>query len=173
MVMMWQMWTAFGIALGFVADLAFFYVPDRSGIVGLNWRLMLGSVSYITLYNYLGLIITLHQAGIPAFVVMAQVYFCPESPRWYMAKGRYPEAYNSLARLRNHPLQAARDLYCMSSSDYLCGSWFNETNLDIHVLLEAEKEAEKAHKSQWKLFELFTVPRNRHAALGSFIVMFM
>lgn len=31
--------------IGYVADLAFYYVPDMSGIVGLNWRL----VSYICL----------------------------------------------------------------------------------------------------------------------------
>ena len=46
--MMWQMWTAFGIMLGFVADLIFLKVPDRAGITGLNWRLMLGSVRFLT-----------------------------------------------------------------------------------------------------------------------------
>ena len=45
LVMMWQMWTAFGIMLGFVADLIFLNVADRPGITGLRWRLMLGSVS--------------------------------------------------------------------------------------------------------------------------------
>ena len=39
------MWTAFGIMLGTVMSLAFYNVPDPSGITGLNWRLMLGSVS--------------------------------------------------------------------------------------------------------------------------------
>jgi hypothetical protein len=58
--MQWQMWTAFGILLGYVADLAFYEVPDRSGIIGLNWRLMMGS------------------ALIPAVVVVALVYFTPE-----------------------------------------------------------------------------------------------
>ena len=42
--MMWQMWTAFGIMLGYVADLAFYKVPDKPHIKGLNWRLMLASV---------------------------------------------------------------------------------------------------------------------------------
>ena len=88
------MWTAFGIMLGYVMDLAFYHVPDKPHITGLNWRLMLGS------------------AGAPALLVMAQVWFCPESPRWLMSKGRYDSAYYSLARLRSHPLLAARDLYC-------------------------------------------------------------
>jgi hypothetical protein len=43
---------------------------------------------------------------------MAQVYFCPESPRWLMGKGRYPQAFESLSRLRKTKLMAARDLYC-------------------------------------------------------------
>ncbi|KAI0267080.1 hypothetical protein BC834DRAFT_822948 [Gloeopeniophorella convolvens] len=134
LVMMWQMWTAFGIMLGYVADLAFYKVPDRPHITGLNWRLMLAS------------------AGIPALFLMAQVFLCPESPRWLMSKGRYGDAYKSLARLRRHPVQAARDLFY------------------IHVLLEAEAELTRGRN---RYLELFTIPRNRRAALGSFIVMFM
>ncbi|KAI0683947.1 hypothetical protein BC835DRAFT_1392462 [Cytidiella melzeri] len=134
LVMMWQMWTAFGIMIGNVMDLAFYHVPDTHNIKGLNWRLMLGS------------------AGVPALLVMLQVYLCPESPRWLIGRGRYEDAYKSLLRLRNNPIQAARDLYY------------------IHVLLETEKEIETGHN----LFqELFTVPRNRRAVLASTIVMFM
>ena len=47
LVMMWQMWTAFGIMVGTVMSLAFYHVPDPAGITGLNWRLMLGSVSIL------------------------------------------------------------------------------------------------------------------------------
>ena len=110
--MMWQTWTAFGIMLGYVADLAFYKVPDKPHVKGLNWRLMLASVrtSYpppdmITYQQRI-------QAGIPALFLMSQVFFCPESPRWLISKNRYPEAYKSLERLRRHPVQAARDLYC-------------------------------------------------------------
>ncbi|KAI0696769.1 hypothetical protein C8T65DRAFT_583196 [Cerioporus squamosus] len=135
LVMMYQTWTAFGIMFGYVMNFAFRNVPDPAGIRGLNWRLMLGS------------------AGVPALVIVAQVYFCPESPRWYMMKGRYTKAFQSLRRLRHTDLQAARDLYY------------------IHVLLEEEK---KVSKSTHNLFlELFTVPRNRRATLASAIVMFM
>lgn len=45
LVMMWQTWTAFGIMLGYVMDLAFQNVRDPPGVTGLKWRLMLASVS--------------------------------------------------------------------------------------------------------------------------------
>ncbi|KAI0767794.1 hypothetical protein C8Q74DRAFT_1370501 [Fomes fomentarius] len=135
LVMMWQTWTAFGIMLGYVMDLAFQNVRDPPGVTGLNWRLMLAS------------------AGIPALIVAAQIYLCPESPRWYMMKGRYPKAFESLRRFRHTDLQAARDLYY------------------IHVLLEAEKAVSSQHRN--KFLELYTVPRNRRATLASSICMFM
>ena len=40
--MMWQMWTAFGIMLGYVATLALFRVSSDH-VTGLNWRLVLGT----------------------------------------------------------------------------------------------------------------------------------
>ncbi|KAI1107365.1 hypothetical protein F4804DRAFT_198031 [Jackrogersella minutella] len=97
LVMQWQMWTAFGIMLGYVMDLAFFTVPDLSGIIGLNWRLMMGS------------------ALIPAVFVCAMVYFTPESPRWYLTKNRHIDAYKSICQLRFEKVQAARDLFYMDT----------------------------------------------------------
>lgn len=94
--MQWQMWTAFGIMIGYVADLAFFFVPDR-GISGLNWRLMMGS------------------AMIPAVIVCAIVYFTPESPRWYLTKNRQAEAFRAICQLRFEKVQAARDLFYMDT----------------------------------------------------------
>ncbi|GAA5933859.1 hypothetical protein JCM10213_008452, partial [Rhodosporidiobolus nylandii] len=93
MAMQWQTWTAFGICLGTVSSLVFKGVPDKPGITGLNWRLMLGS------------------ACLPALFVMVQVYFTPESPRWLMGQGRYDKAWESLLKLRRTPLQAAIDLF--------------------------------------------------------------
>jgi len=133
LVMMWQMWTAFGIALGDLIDLTFYFIPDTPGVTGLNWRLMLGS------------------AGIPGLIVCMQVLFAPESPRWLISKGRYEDAFNELCRLRFSRVQAARDLYY------------------IHVLLEAENEMKKGRN---RVVEMFTIPRNRHAALASWVVMF-
>ncbi|KAF8904392.1 hypothetical protein CPB84DRAFT_1845352 [Gymnopilus junonius] len=87
LVMSWQMWTAFGIFLGFCANLALY----QAGKIA--WRLQLGS------------------AFLPAIPLVIGVYFCPESPRWLMKKERYKDAYKSFKRLRNSELQAARDLY--------------------------------------------------------------
>lgn len=38
--------SAFGIFVGYAADLAFYYVPDKPGVTGLNWRLMMGSAMF-------------------------------------------------------------------------------------------------------------------------------
>ncbi|KAF2727152.1 hypothetical protein EJ04DRAFT_570632 [Polyplosphaeria fusca] len=87
LVMSWQVWTAFGTFLGTCANLA---VMNTGAIA---WRLQLGS------------------AFIPAVSLVLDIYFCPESPRWLMSKKRYAKAYQSFLRLRNTPIQAARDLY--------------------------------------------------------------
>ncbi|WQF87811.1 Putative major facilitator, sugar transporter, major facilitator superfamily [Colletotrichum destructivum] len=131
LTMMWQMWTAFGIALGFIVSVAF----RDTDFLGENtqWRWMLASTS------------------IPPLVVMVQVYFCPESPRWYMEKGKYQKAFQSNLRLRNHPIQAARDMFY------------------AYKLLEIEAQAQSGRN--WKDF--FTVRRNRRAAMASYFVMFM
>lgn len=134
LVMQWQMWTAFGILIGYLADLAFYDVPDR-GIDGLNWRLMMGS------------------ALIPAIIVVALVFFTPESPRWYLTKERHGDAYKSILRLRFEKVQAARDLFYMDA------------------LLQVEKETMQIQQS--KLKEIFTVRQSRDAAIASEIVMYM
>ncbi len=148
LVMSWQLWTAFGIFLGTCANLAVAKVGK------IAWRLQLGS------------------AFIPAVPLLIGVYFCPESPRWYMSmfsifpggavesladlaseKNKYPQAYKSLLRLRNNPLQAARDLYY------------------IHSQLEIEKEIIGKSNYVTRFIQLFTIPRVRRATLASFTVM--
>lgn len=88
LVMMWQMWTAFGIMLGNIMGVAFLNVGND-----LNWRLMLGSTVVLPI------------------IVCFQVYFCPESPRWLIKKNRVDKAYEAFRRLRSSDIQAARDLY--------------------------------------------------------------
>jgi len=129
-IIMVQMWTAFGIVLGFVVSVAF----QGTDFLGANsqWRWMLGSTS------------------IPPLVVMVQVYFCPESPRWYMEKGKYTQALNSLTRLRNHPVQATRDMYY------------------AHKLLQIERQEREGRNL---LKEFFMVRRNRRAAQSAWFTM--
>ncbi|KAK7724230.1 hypothetical protein SLS64_000564 [Diaporthe eres] len=95
LTMQWQMWTAFGIMVGYVADLAFYFVPDHGIPLGLNWRLMMGS------------------AMIPAVVVCCLIPMFPESPRWYLTKDRHRDAYKAICKLRLSKIQAARDLFYM------------------------------------------------------------
>ncbi|KAF1940723.1 MFS sugar transporter-like protein [Clathrospora elynae] len=133
LTMMWQMWTAFGIMLGFIVSVAFQNVTIIGGPTS-PWRWMLASTS------------------IPPLIVCFQVYFCPESPRWYMEKGKFDKAFDSLCRLRKHKIQAARDIYY------------------AYKLLEVE-QAEREGRNAWK--EFFTVRRNRRAAQSAFFVMFM
>ncbi|KAK2594369.1 hypothetical protein QQS21_007929 [Conoideocrella luteorostrata] len=132
LTMMWQMWTAFGIVLGFVASVAF----QNTNFLGEHsqWRWMLGSTS------------------IPPLFVMLQVYLCPESPRWYMEKGKYDRALRSLLRLRHHPIQATRDMYY------------------AYKLLHVEQ---KEREGRNLLKEFFTVRRNRRAAQSAWFTMFM
>ncbi|PHH75382.1 hypothetical protein CDD82_4467 [Ophiocordyceps australis] len=91
LTMMWQMWTAFGIMLGFVVSLAFQHVD----FLGTNsqWRWMIGITAA------------------PPFIVGLLVYTLPESPRWYMDKGNFVSAFKSMCALRKHDIQAARDMY--------------------------------------------------------------
>ncbi|KAK1776985.1 hypothetical protein QBC45DRAFT_452751 [Copromyces sp. CBS 386.78] len=137
LVMQWQMWTAFGIMVGYIADLAFYFVPDHGISMGLNWRLMMGS------------------AMIPAVIVCCLAFLCPESPRWYLSKDRHQDAFAALCRLRFEKVQAARDLFY------------------THTLLEAEKQAMSGIKKGNRFKELFTVRRNRNAAIASSGLMFM
>ncbi|KAK0724649.1 hypothetical protein B0H67DRAFT_641161 [Lasiosphaeris hirsuta] len=129
LVMSWQMWTAFGIFLGTAFNLAVWNAGPN------NWRLMLGA------------------PFIPAVPLLVLIYFCPESPRWYMKKNRYLRAWNSMVKLRNHPLQVARDIFY------------------IHSQLELEHELLRNSTFAKRFVELFTIPRVRRATAAAFTVM--
>ncbi|KAF5004384.1 hypothetical protein FDECE_9104 [Fusarium decemcellulare] len=129
LVMFWQLWVTAGIFLGFCANVI---VKDVGDIA---WRLELGS------------------AFIPAFVLSAGIYFCPESPRWLMKHGRHDEAFKSMCKLRAHPIIGARDYYYS------------------YVIYQEElKEARGAGYFQ-RLWDCFKVPRIRRANYGASTVM--
>ncbi|CAO1635387.1 unnamed protein product [Parajaminaea phylloscopi] len=129
LVLGWQLWTAFGIFLGSAANVI---VADAGKIA---WRLQLGS------------------AFIPALPLAVLIYFCPESPRWLIKKGRYQDAYKSLVKLRHMKVQAARDLFY------------------IHTLLKEEAKIVTGATYWSRFIELFTIPRNRRATIASSVVM--
>ncbi|EPS44823.1 hypothetical protein H072_1179 [Dactylellina haptotyla CBS 200.50] len=99
------------------------------------WRLQLGS------------------AFIPAVPLLIGIYFCPESPRWYIKKRRYKDAFKSLLRLRNHRIQAARDLYY------------------INAQINVENKVIGRSTYLTRFLDLFRVPRIRRATLAAGIVM--
>jgi len=129
LVMFWQLWVVAGIFLGFAANVIVKDVPR------IAWRLQLGS------------------AFIPSFILGCGIWFCPESPRWLMKKGRYPQAFRSMSRLRAHPIIAARDFYYS------------------HVIYEVELRETHGSTYFTRLWDCFAIPRIRRANYGASTVM--
>lgn len=124
-----------GIFLGTCANLA----VGKAGDIA--WRLQFAS------------------AFIPAVPLVIGTYFCPESPRWYMKKKKYLSAWKSLLRLRNSPLQAARDLY------------YIDALLEQEKVMVTEAGLKETSNMFTRFVELFTIPRVRRATAASGIVM--
>jgi len=76
-----------------------------------------------------------------------------------MKKGRHSQAYKSLLRVRNTPLQAARDLY------------YVHAQLNLEEILIEETGVAKNDNFFTRFMELFTIPRLRRATQASGIVM--
>lgn len=138
------------------------------GALVMLWQLftcvgvMLGYVSSLAFY-YVGdhgisgginWRLTLASACIPAIFVLIQIPYVPESPRWLMGKHKHRDAFDSLKILRHSEIEAARDCFYQ------------------YVLLN--EEGSYVGVSFYKrVIEMFSVRRNRNAALGAWIVMFM
>lgn len=118
-----------GIFLGFCANVI---VKDVGDIA---WRLELGS------------------AFIPAFILAIGIWFCPESPRWLMKHGRHAEGFQSMCKLRAHPIIGARDFYY---------SW---------VIYEEELKEARGAGYFARLWDCFAVPRIRRANYGASTIM--
>jgi sugar porter (SP) family MFS transporter len=127
----WQMFVAFGVFLGFVANASFYGSGDNT------WRLQLTA------------------PVIPTVPIALLLYTCPESPAWYIKKNaRYDKAFQSLRRLRNTELQAAREIYA------------------TYLQHQLRDEALKVTPPFWRqLVELVTIPRIRRATMGAYTVM--
>ncbi|KAF1844090.1 MFS transporter [Cucurbitaria berberidis CBS 394.84] len=129
LVMFWQLWVVAGIFLGFCANVI---VKDTGHIA---WRLQLGS------------------AFIPSLVLGIGIFFCPESPRWLMKHGQFAKGYRSMARLRAHPIIAARDFYYS------------------YVIYKEELAVARGAGYFSRLWDCFAVPRIRRANYGASTVM--
>ncbi|KAM0511454.1 hypothetical protein ACHAPE_009893 [Trichoderma viride] len=125
LVTSFQLWVSFGMFVGYCCNLIFYRVGK------LAWRFQLAS------------------AFAPAIPVVIFVWFCPESPRWLMKKGRYTESFQSFCRLRNTEMQSARDLYY------------------AHCQVMEEKDAFAGVSFWHRAWELFSVPRLRRAVVAS------
>ncbi|KAI4095252.1 MAG: hypothetical protein LQ339_007311 [Xanthoria mediterranea] len=129
LVMFWQLWVVAGIFLGFCANVI---VKDTGSI---SWRLQLGS------------------AFIPSFILGIGIFFCPESPRWLMKHGKIARGYDSMRRLRAHPIIGARDYYYS------------------YVIYKEELKLARGAGYFARLWDCFAVPRIRRANYGASTVM--
>jgi sugar porter (SP) family MFS transporter len=125
LVTSFQLWVAFGIMVGFCNNLIWYRIGD------LAWRFQLGA------------------AAVPAIPIVIFVWWCPESPRWLMKKGRYADAFRHMCRIRNTEVQAARELYY------------------AHCQVMEERNAFAGISIGTRFKELFTVPRIRRATVAS------
>lgn len=146
----WQTFTAFGIFLGSSFNLIF----------NTSWRLQIGS------------------AFIPTIPLLCLVSICSESPHWLLKGNRYGEAYIVLQRLRETPLQAARDLYNLHAQIQVETILFSRNqdgsvqfdNWDRHANRRFQEEFNRTNFFG-RLVQLFTVERNRRASLAASVVM--
>ncbi|KXJ89738.1 and other transporter-domain-containing protein [Microdochium bolleyi] len=96
-ILAWQLWVAFGIFIGFVFNLIF-----RTADAPLAPMLILGA------------------PFVPSLLLLASLWFCPESPRWYLRQNsrRFnpSKALQILYKLRATRLQALRDIYLIYKS---------------------------------------------------------
>ncbi|KAL4904902.1 hypothetical protein BDW74DRAFT_153733 [Aspergillus multicolor] len=154
LLMMWQLFDAFGIFLGFVCV----WIVDK------QWRVLLGT------------------AAVPSLILLFLVFLCPESPRFLMRKKRYREAYLSLRHLRGSDIQACRDLYYIhiqlqyESQKRLALAEVRHFNSEGEEWLKSDKlnyqDIELPPMNFFKrTWALWTNPRNRRACIAAFIVM--
>nr|POF12771.1 putative polyol transporter 3 [Quercus suber] len=186
LVMNWQLFDAFGIFLGYTANVIV------AGVGRTAWRWQIAS------------------SVLPTIVLLSMIWMCPESPRFLMKKGHYHSAYQSLLLLRLHPILAAKELFyvhCQMDVEnrYLARSRGEDveaslvspckTHDDSPGPLETANETVKSKIREssrpdssmvgtllrrqpgrpinyWqKLHQLFTVKRNRRALLAAVVCM--
>lgn len=117
-VVLTGMFIAFGFALTQWVNFGFYHIQDRSA----SWR---GSLAIPALFS---------------FIIMGNIFFLPESPRWLVLKNRSDTALQTLSILR------AKD---MVSSEIL------------HELRDIEISLEESTASNLKLKDIFTMGEDK------------
>ncbi|KAL9114677.1 MAG: hypothetical protein Q9227_001355 [Pyrenula ochraceoflavens] len=152
----WQALDAFGIMLGFAANLA----------VHGDWRKQMAS------------------AFIPALPLLLLVPLCAESPRWLLKRGRIKDSYKSMLRLRGSSILACRDLLLMHAQLQAETKYFKkprsspEINTSLHdpalkenILFGYYQQEIKTTKPWNRFGKLFTSERTRNASVNASLVM--
>ncbi|KAI0799267.1 sugar transporter-domain-containing protein [Xylaria sp. FL0064] len=150
-ILVWQLWVAFGIAIGFAFNLIFWTARNHQTIK----QLILGA------------------PFVPAIFLLVGLYFCPESPRYYMrqqsAHFNPQKAYAILVKLRGGEFQALRAIYLIYKSVQQ-----EEQSIQSHVETQTSGVPLglvahiRAYATQYK--QLFTQRRLRNALVSSSIV---
>lgn len=194
LVMMWQMWTAFGIMLGYVFGLAFWNIgpnclespsDHRLPCVSLfpfnmicidtkcmqwesrNWRYMLAipvSILKPLRAEYRSCV-----QAIPPLIPMAYVFTLPESPRFLLQR----------AIKMQESKQQSREVAKLVRKAYQALVKFNKTELQATrelITIYHSLKNERMHRTSQgfkAISELWTHPRTRYAMLASVTVMFL
>jgi MFS family permease len=178
LVMCWQLFDAFGICLGFAANLAVSPLSD-------SWRWMVAAPS------------------IPALILSILAFICTESPRWLLKKGKFDEALRAWILLygESAPVLACREFYLthvqiQSETAYITGAPMNRrnsapsaTNTSSGIQQDTEvaqpggtgrisepretyqQAFEQLTSYRTRIVQLWKVPRIRRAAVAAAVVM--
>jgi MFS family permease len=160
--MNWQLFDAFGILLGFTANLAVSQVGPTA------WRWQIAS------------------SVLPTIVLLSLIYTTPESPRFLMKRGHYKTAYQNLVLLRFHPILAAKELlyvHCQAEVEARFLAHNRRASMVNGVPPSGEEKRRRwplnlrRHAggpsiNYWqKLYQLFTIKRNRRAIVAAVVCM--
>lgn len=150
LVINWQIFDALGIFLGFSVSLAL--APTEQ----ISWKLQTAA------------------ASIPTALLILLIWNVPESPRWLLKKGKYPEAFESMCALRHSPLEAATELFFaneqLQTEAVLMAR--STRSLERPVNDRGGYQADVKRTNYWKRFlQLFRHPSTRRALIAASVAM--
>lgn len=165
LVMNWQLFDAFGIFLGFSANLVLLNAGPE-----LSWRLQFAS------------------ACVPTVCLLTLIWTIPESPRWLLKQRRYQEAFTALCAFRGTHLQAAVELFyanaqlqiesqlqpkkrAKSQSKREMDDLEHVENVTAYRDLTSFQDSYDETNYYSRFLQLFQNPRTRRATVAALVVM--